>query len=124
MKIATIIGARPQFIKTAVVSRAVENHNSNCGDNSTRFQEIIVHTGQHYDRNMSAVFFEEMHIPEPDNLLDIHGLSHGAMTGQMLEKIEKVLVDEKPDIALVYGDGRAEEKIVDFLLQGGLFESQ
>ena len=63
MKIATIIGARPQFIKAAVVSRAVENHNSNCGDNSTRIQEIIVHTGQHYDRNMSAVFFEEMQIP-------------------------------------------------------------
>ena len=82
MKIATIIGARPQFIKAAVVSRAVENHNSNCGDNSTLIQEIIVNPVNTMIGNMSAVFFEEMHIPEPDYMLDIHGLSHGAMTGQ------------------------------------------
>ena len=86
------------------MSRAIEKHNLNWGDGATRIQEIIIHTGQHYDRNMSAVFFDEMHIPEPDYMLDIHGLSHGAMTGQMLEKIEKVLIDVKPDIVLVYGD--------------------
>jgi UDP-GlcNAc3NAcA epimerase len=104
MKIVTIIGARPQFIKAAVVSRSIQNHNQRIGSGSAGIKEVIVHTGQHYDRNMSAVFFEEMHIPDPNYFLDIHGLSHGAMTGQMLEKIEAVLVAEKPDVVLVYGD--------------------
>jgi len=97
MQIATIVGARPQFIKAAVVSRAISQSNK-------LVTEVIVHTGQHYDRNMSDVFFEEMSIPRPDYFLDINGLSHGAMTGQMLEKIEEVLLKEKPDIVLVYGD--------------------
>jgi len=97
MKIATIVGARPQFIKAAVISRAISQSNK-------LVTEVIVHTGQHYDRNMSDVFFEEMGIPRPDYFLDINGLSHGAMTGQMLEKVEEVLVKEKPDIVLVYGD--------------------
>ncbi|CAB1068753.1 UDP-2,3-diacetamido-2,3-dideoxy-D-glucuronic acid 2-epimerase (EC [Olavius algarvensis Delta 1 endosymbiont] len=104
MKIATIIGARPQFIKAAVVSRAISAYNQSTTAKSIPLIEVIVHTGQHYDRNMSDVFFEEMHIPQPDYFLDTHGLSHGAMTGQMLEKIEAVLLDEKPDCVLVYGD--------------------
>ena len=104
MKIATIIGARPQFIKAAVVSRAISEFNKLVTSNSSLVTEVIVHTGQHYDHNMSDVFFEEMNIPRPDYFLDINGLSHGAMTGQMLEKIEEVLVKEKPDVVLVYGD--------------------
>jgi UDP-GlcNAc3NAcA epimerase len=96
MKILTILGARPQFIKAGSVSREIAKH--------SEIQEIIVHTGQHYDANMSEVFFKEMKIPEPDYFLDINGLSHGAMTGQMLEKIETVLQTEKPDRVLVYGD--------------------
>ena len=96
MKIVTIIGARPQFIKAAVVSRAF----ASCGE----MEEVIVHTGQHYDANMSEVFFEEMSIPKPHYNLNINGLGHGAMTGQMLEKIEEVLIKEKPEWVLVYGD--------------------
>ena len=104
MKIVTIVGARPQFIKAAVVSRAIEYHNQNISGNSLQITEKIIHTGQHYDWNMSDVFFQEMYIPKPDYFLDIQNLSHGAMTGQMLEKIEAVLLEERPDIVLVYGD--------------------
>lgn len=96
MKITTIIGARPQFIKAAVVSRAIKQRKD--------ITEVIVHTGQHFDNNMSEIFFEEMDIPKPDYNLNINGLGHGAMTGQMLEKIEEVLLKEKPDWVLVYGD--------------------
>jgi len=96
MKIITIVGARPQFIKAAVLSREIIKRKG--------IKEIIIHTGQHYDKNMSAVFFEEMNIPKPDYNLNINGLTHGAMTGQMLEKIEAVLIKEKPDWVLVYGD--------------------
>lgn len=96
MKIITVIGARPQFIKAAAVSRAFRTDSS--------IEEIIIHTGQHYDANMSDVFFDEMDIPKPKYQLDVNGLGHGAMTGQMLEKIEKVLLEEKPDWVLVYGD--------------------
>jgi UDP-GlcNAc3NAcA epimerase len=104
MKLVTIVGARPQFVKAAVVSRAIANYNKDVTSRSLLVTEVIVHTGQHYDRNMSDVFFEEMNIPKPDYFLDINGLSHGAMTGQMMEKIETVLVEEKPDFVLVYGD--------------------
>jgi UDP-N-acetylglucosamine 2-epimerase len=101
MKIVTIIGARPQFIKATVVSRAISDFNQHITANPLpEINEVIVHTGQHYDRNMSDVFFEEMAIPRPDYFLDIHGLSHGTMTGQMLEKIEPVLVEEKLDAVL------------------------
>ena len=96
MKIVTIIGARPQFIKAAVVSRLIVA--------STDIKEIIIHTGQHFDANMSEVFFEEMSIPKPHYNLNINGLGHGAMTGQMLERIEEVLLKEQPDWVLVYGD--------------------
>lgn len=96
MKIITIIGARPQFIKAAVVSRVFSV--------SSEVEEVIIHTGQHFDANMSDVFFEEMCIPKPHYNLNINGLGHGAMTGQMLERIEEVLVKEKPDWVLVYGD--------------------
>ena len=89
IKIVSIIGARPQIIKAAAISRAIRTSFSD------QIKEIIVHTGQHYDRNMSDVFFEEMDIPKPDFFLDINGLSHGAMTGQMLEKIEPVLIEGK-----------------------------
>lgn len=95
MKILTVIGARPQFIKAATVSRAFR-------DSGVR--EIIVHTGQHFDENMSEVFFREMDIPTPDYHLEINNLGHGAMTGRMLEKIEELLLKEKPDMVLVYGD--------------------
>lgn len=96
MKVVTILGARPQFVKAAVVSRAFQKH--------TEAKEIIVHTGQHFDKNMSDIFFEEMDIPKPDYNLNIHGLSHGAMTGEMLKGIENILQQETPDYVMVYGD--------------------
>lgn len=98
LRIVTIIGARPQFVKAAVVSRYIKE---SC---QGAVEETIVHTGQHYDSNMSEVFFSQLDIPKPDYFLDINGLSHGAMTGQMLEKIEKILIDLNPDWVLVYGD--------------------
>ena len=96
MRIVTIVGARPQFIKAATVSRAVAARDG--------VSEAIVHTGQHYDANMSDVFFDEMSIPRPTHHLGIGGGTHGAMTGRQLEAIESVLMDEKPDWVLVYGD--------------------
>lgn len=96
MKIVTIVGARPQFIKAAVVSRELAKHRE--------IRDVIVHTGQHFDKNMSDIFFEEMQIPAPHYHLDIHSMSHGAMTGRMIEKIEEVLLVEQPDFVMVYGD--------------------
>lgn len=96
MKILTIVGARPQFIKAAALSRELKRHKG--------ISEVIVHTGQHFDKNMSDVFFEEMDIPKPHYHLHINSLSHGAMTGRMLEEVEKVIVKENPDWVLVYGD--------------------
>lgn len=95
-KIVTILGARPQFIKAGSVSREIAKYDE--------LKEVIVHTGQHYDTNMSDVFFHEMKIPKPDYFLGIGGNSHGAMTGQLIEKIEEVLIIEKPDWVVVYGD--------------------
>ncbi|MDG1841537.1 MAG: UDP-N-acetylglucosamine 2-epimerase (non-hydrolyzing) [Crocinitomicaceae bacterium] len=96
MKILTIVGARPQFVKAAALSRALKKHNS--------IEEIIVHTGQHFDKNMSDIFFKEMEIPKPKYNLDINSISHGAMTGRMLEKIEELILLENPNLILVYGD--------------------
>ncbi len=90
------MGARPQFIKASVISREISKHKE--------LKEILIHTGQHFDENMSKVFFDEMQIPQPDYELNINGISHGAMTGKMIEKIEGVLVEEKPDYVLIYGD--------------------
>lgn len=95
-KIITIVGARPQFVKAAVVSRAISKIEG--------LTELIVHTGQHFDHNMSDVFFEEMDIPKPAYNLEISGMTHGKMTGKMLEGIEAVLIKEKPDLVLIYGD--------------------
>lgn len=96
MKIITVIGARPQFIKASALSRAIKG--------TEGIEEVIVHTGQHFDEKMSQIFFDELSIPVPQYNLDIHGLSHGAMTGKMLEGIEKIIKKEKPDYLLVYGD--------------------
>ena len=96
-KVCTVVGARPQFIKLAVVSRELRES----------FQETLIHTGQHYDTDMSDIFFDELEIPKPDYNLGIHptgGGAHGAMTGRMLMQIEEVLIQERPDLLLVFGD--------------------
>jgi UDP-N-acetylglucosamine 2-epimerase len=102
MKIAAIIGARPQFIKAAAISRAIAGHNRN--NSAPVIEEILVHTGQHYDDDMSAIFFRELEIPEPKYNLNIGSGSHGRQTGRMLMAIEEVLLNEKPDWVLIYGD--------------------
>ncbi len=96
MKITTVIGARPQFIKASALSRAIREYPD--------IHETIVHTGQHYDPNMSDVFFEELEVPAPAHHLGIGGKTHGAQTGQMLEAIERLLLEDRPDYLLVYGD--------------------
>jgi UDP-GlcNAc3NAcA epimerase len=98
VKILTVVGARPQFIKAAAVSRTIREKYSNS------IEEIILHTGQHNDQNMSQVFFDELDIPKPKFNLEISGGSHGAMTGKMLEGIEVILLKERPDYLLIYGD--------------------
>ncbi|GAB6183591.1 UDP-N-acetylglucosamine 2-epimerase (non-hydrolyzing) [Thermodesulfovibrio hydrogeniphilus] len=95
VKVASIVGARPQFIKLKPVANALEN---------AKIEHVIIHTGQHYDYEMSKVFFQELSLPEPKYNLGVGSALHGKQTGQMLEKIEKVLLEEKPDIVLVYGD--------------------
>lgn len=94
MKVLTILGARPQFIKAAAVSRVIRQE----------VTELIVHTGQHYDANMSDIFFEELNIPKPDYHLGIGSGNHGKQTGEMLAKIEEIILKENPDFLLVYGD--------------------
>lgn len=95
-KIVTVIGARPQFIKASVVSHAIAN--------TSNLNEVVVHTGQHFDANMSDVFFAELGMAKPAHFLDIHGGNHGEMTGRMLSEVERVLIAEKPDAVIVYGD--------------------
>ena len=99
MKILTVLGARPQFIKAAAVSRALVY-----SANHSRLAQVLIHTGQHFDASMSQVFFDELGIPRPDYNLGIGGGSHGQNTGRMIEAIEAVLVAERPDWVLVYGD--------------------
>ena len=98
MKILTIIGARPQIIKAATLSHTIKKHYS------SQVKEVLVHTGQHYDNNMSAVFFKDMDIPKPKYNLGLGGLSQSAMTGRMMEGLEGVCLKEKPDWILIYGD--------------------
>lgn len=95
MKIITVLGARPQFVKSAVVSAECDRQG---------VEEIIIHTGQHFDANMSDIFFNELKIRKPKYNLGIHGGTHGSMTGEMLAGIEKILLEEKPDLLMVYGD--------------------
>ena len=102
IRLVNIVGARPQFIKAAAVSRAIAEHNQKSADRP--IVEKIVHTGQHYDENMSKVFFEELQIPEPFENLKVGSGSHGRQTGLMLERIEEVLRHNKPDLVMVYGD--------------------
>lgn len=96
MKILTVVGARPQFIKAAAVSHSFKENKN--------IDEVILHTGQHYDIGMSDIFFNELKIPKPKYNLNLGGLSHGAMTGRMLEEIEKICFKEEPEVVLVYGD--------------------
>ncbi len=103
MKILTVVGARPQFIKAAMVSRAIARRAAARGA-SPGLDEILVHTGQHYDENMSQVFFDQLRIPEPQYNLGIGSGRHGEMTGRMLAEIENLLIHERPDWVLVYGD--------------------
>ncbi len=98
MKLVTIIGARPQIIKAAALSRAIRNHYSD------QIHEVIVHTGQHYDDNMSQVFFDELQIPRPDYNLHVGSASHGVQTARMTEGIEDILFKEQPDFIVLYGD--------------------
>src|SRR5688572_18859139 len=98
LKIVTIIGARPQIIKAAALSRAIKNKFSDS------IKEIIVHTGQHYDENMSQVFFDELGIPAPDHNLNVGSGSHGKQTATMISGIEEILVKERPNAIVLYGD--------------------
>ena len=96
MKIITILGARPQFIKAGAVSRIFAKNEN--------IEEIIVHTGQHYDKNMSDYFFNQLEIPKPKYMLKLGGSTHGAMTGMMMKDLEEIFTKEKPDFVMVYGD--------------------
>ncbi|MBR4330236.1 MAG: UDP-N-acetylglucosamine 2-epimerase (non-hydrolyzing) [Candidatus Riflebacteria bacterium] len=101
MKIISVVGARPQFIKAAVVSRAVSAYNQSA---SKRIEEKIVHTGQHYDHNMSDIFFEELQLPLPCYNLAVGSKSHAEQTGEMMVGLEKIFLNEKPDIVVLFGD--------------------
>ena len=101
LRIASIVGARPQFVKLAPVCRAIAAHNANGGN---AIQHGIVHTGQHYDAELSDIFFEELEIPRADINLGVGSGPHGQQTGRMLELFERFLLEQKPDAVIVYGD--------------------
>ena len=96
MKIMSIIGARPQFVKEAIVQHEINKYDD--------IEEVVVHTGQHYDENMSGVFFDVLKMKKPDYNLGINGMTHGEMTGNMIIEIEKILLKEEPDLLILYGD--------------------
>lgn len=96
MKILSIIGARPQFVKEAIVQHEINKYND--------MEEIVVHTGQHYDENMSGIFFDVLNMRKPDYNLGIVSSRHGEMTGKMLIELESIMINENPDLVLVYGD--------------------
>jgi len=102
LKIIDIVGARPQFIKLAPVLKAIERHN--CESPDTTIDEVLIHSGQHYDYQMSQVFFDELGLKAPDHHLGVGSGSHGHQTGEMLKRVEEVLLEEKPDLVMVYGD--------------------
>ncbi|WP_322798426.1 non-hydrolyzing UDP-N-acetylglucosamine 2-epimerase [Thermoflexus sp.] len=102
MKIVDIVGARPQFIKITTVLRAIQRYNQAHPEN--RIQEVLVHTGQHYDYEMSGVFFDELGLKPPDYHLGVGSGTHGYQTGEMIKRVEEVLLAEKPDLVIVYGD--------------------
>ena len=105
LKVLTVVGARPQFFKAAAVSRTIKAHNDSLLERkSTLIDEKIIHTGQHFDTNMSNIFFDELDIPTPDLNLSISNLSHSSMTAKMLEKLSELFLHERPDIVLLYGD--------------------
>lgn len=104
MKIATILGARPQFIKAGPISEAIRSHNRTVNQNDERIEEVVIHTGQHYDREMSAVFFETLCLAPPKYNLGAGSGTHGKQIARMLEELEKVLELETPDFVMVYGD--------------------
>ena len=103
MKVLTVVGARPQFIKAAVVSRTIPDFNARCR-RDRQIREVMVHTGQHYDDNMSAIFFQELNMPAPAYHLGVGSGPHGQQTARMLERLEPVMEQERPDLVLVYGD--------------------
>lgn len=102
IKLMSLVGARPQFIKLAPLVKAIQNHN--LGSLDRKIDHFIIHTGQHYDHGMSDIFFDELEIPFPDINLGVGSGPHGAQTGKMLEGIEKILMDEKPDMFIIFGD--------------------
>ena len=128
MKVAQIVGARPQFIKYSPISQAIDRFNSS----GKVIENILIHSGQHYDYTMSDIFFNELGIKEPQYHLGVGSGSHGIQTGHILQRAEKVLLKEKPDLlyrdykgthnpsdadGFLYGDGKAAEKIVDIIVK-------
>jgi UDP-GlcNAc3NAcA epimerase len=101
MEVLSIVGARPQFIKAASVIRAIKKNNIN---NQLKIQHILVHTGQHYDKNMSRIFFDELDMPRPEYNLEVGSGTHGEQTAKMMQRIETVLIKERPNMTIVYGD--------------------
>jgi UDP-GlcNAc3NAcA epimerase len=104
MKLLSIVGARPQFVKVAMIADAAKRRNRKAASRSERIQHRLTHTGQHYEHKMSGIFFDELNLPKPDHHLGVGSGPHGEQTGAMLAKIEKVLIAEKPDVVMIYGD--------------------